>query len=65
MEAGIREVCVITMPRETERFRKLLGDGRQLGIAIEYREQKEPRGIAEAFIIGASFIGREPITLIL
>jgi glucose-1-phosphate thymidylyltransferase len=65
MEAGIREVCVITMPRETERFRGLLGTGNKWGIIIEYFEQDEPRGIAEAFLIAQSFIEKEPMALIL
>jgi len=65
MEAGIREVCIITMPHEAERFIRLFGDGKRLGMRIEYRKQPEPRGIAEAFIIGKSFIGRDAVTLIL
>jgi len=65
MEAGIREICIITMPHETERFIRLFGDGRQWGMHIEYRKQPEPKGIAEAFILGKSFIGRDAVTLIL
>ncbi len=65
MEAGIREVCIITMPHETERFIKLFGDGRELGMRIEYRKQPEPKGLPDAFVIAESFIDREPVTLIL
>src|SRR5436190_17663382 len=53
------------MPEETERFLKLFGDGRELGMRIEYRKQPEPRGLPDAFVICADFIGRETVTLIL
>jgi glucose-1-phosphate thymidylyltransferase len=65
MLSGIREYLVITTPRDIESFRALLGDGRQWGISIDYASQPRPEGIAQAFIIGARFIGRSPITLIL
>jgi len=65
MEAGIREVCIITTGRESGRFCQLLGKGFQWGIEIQYREQDEPRGIAEAFQIAESFIAKEPVALIL
>jgi glucose-1-phosphate thymidylyltransferase len=64
MLSGIREYLVTT-PRDIESFRTLLGDGRQWGISIDYATQARPEGIAQAFIIGAPFIGRSPITLIL
>jgi len=63
--AGIRDILVITTPHEQEGFRRLLKDGRWLGINISYATQGSPRGIAEAFIIGADFIGRDRVALIL
>jgi glucose-1-phosphate thymidylyltransferase len=65
MLSGIREYLVITTPRDIESFRALLGDGRQWGISIDYASQARPEGIAQAFIIGARFIGRAPVSLIL
>lgn len=65
MEAGIREVCVITMPADAQRFHGLLGTGKKWGMNIDYCEQDEPRGLAEAFIIAAVFIGEQPVALIL
>jgi len=62
---GIREICLITTPEESPRFRQLLGDGSRWGIRLEYREQPKPEGIAQAFIIAADFIGDGPVTLIL
>ena len=63
--SGIREFCLISTPQDLPRFRQLLGDGSQWGIVIEYREQAKPEGIAQAFLIAASFIGQDPVTLIL
>ena len=63
--SGIREFCLISTPQDLPRFQHLLGDGAQWGIFIEYREQIRPEGIAQAFLIAASFIGRDPVTLIL
>lgn len=65
MEAGIREICIITMPKEAERFHGLLGTGEKWDLDICYAEQAEPRGLAEAFIIGEDFIGSDPVALIL
>jgi glucose-1-phosphate thymidylyltransferase len=63
--AGIREVLVITRPEDRADFEKLLQDGRQFGINIVYAEQAKPSGIAEAFIIGKEFIGKDSVCLIL
>lgn len=65
MQAGLKEILVITAEREKENFERLLGDGSQFGIEIKYAVQKEPRGIAEAFIIGEDFINGEDVMLIL
>jgi glucose-1-phosphate thymidylyltransferase len=65
IEAGIREVCLISTPQDLPRFRQLLGDGSAWGLEIQYREQPRPEGIAQAFIIAESFIGADSVTLIL
>jgi glucose-1-phosphate thymidylyltransferase len=65
IEAGIREVCLISTPQDLPRFRQLLGDGTAWGLSIEYREQAKPEGIAQAFLIAESFIGPDAVTLIL
>ena len=65
MLAGIREILIISTPEELPRFKKLLGTGEQLGLKIEYKEQAEPRGIADAFIVGKDFIGTDSVCLIL
>lgn len=63
--AGIREILVITTPDDRAQFERLLGDGSRLGLRIEFAAQEKPAGIAEAFIIGADFIGDDPVALIL
>jgi glucose-1-phosphate thymidylyltransferase len=63
--AGIREVLVVTTPEDQSQFRRLLGDGSQWGLSVSYAAQPRPEGIAQAFIIGADFIGDEPVALIL
>jgi glucose-1-phosphate thymidylyltransferase len=65
IEGGIREFCLISTPHDLPRFRQLLGDGTQWGLSIEYREQAKPEGIAQAFLIADSFVGSDPVTLIL
>ena len=65
MVAGIREVLVITTPEDADQFRRLLGDGRHWGIEISYAVQPEPKGLAQAFTIGADFIGAEKVSLVL
>lgn len=62
---GIREILIISTPRDLPAIKALLGDGRELGLSIDYAEQPTPGGIAEAFMIGKDFIGGESVTLIL
>jgi glucose-1-phosphate thymidylyltransferase len=65
VSAGIREILVITTPEDQPHFQRLLGDGSQLGLTLSYAVQPHPEGIAQAFVIGADFVGDEPIALIL
>ena len=65
IEGGIREFCLISTPQDLPRFRQLLGDGSGWGLKIEYREQAKAEGIAQAFLIAESFIGKDCVTLIL
>ena len=65
MLAGIREILVISTPTDLPRFKELLGDGHDLGLELSYAKQERPEGLAQAFIIGADFIGRDPAALVL
>src|SRR5947207_8630036 len=65
MLAGIREILVISTPRDLPMIENLLGDGSQIGLTLSYKVQPEPKGIAQAFTIGADFIANDPVCLIL
>jgi len=65
IEGGVKELCLISTPHDLPRFKQLLGDGSRFGITIDYREQEKPAGIAQAFLIAESFIGKDSVTLIL
>ncbi len=65
MMAGIKEILIITTPEDTEQFQRLLGDGQQWGVQISYTVQEVPNGLAQAFVLGADFIGTESVALVL
>src|SRR5574344_2056615 len=65
MLAGIKEILIISTPRDLPMYKDLLGDGSDLGISFTYKEQAQPKGLAEAFIIGEDFIGEDNVCLIL
>ena len=65
MQAGIKDILIITTPNDQEQFQRLLGDGSQWGVSLTYTIQKEPRGLADAFIVGADFIGEDKVSMIL
>ncbi|MBM7480377.1 glucose-1-phosphate thymidylyltransferase RfbA [Oerskovia jenensis] len=63
--AGIKDILIITTPHDADQFRRLLGDGSQFGVSIEYTVQAEPNGLAQAFVLGADFIGNDSAALVL
>lgn len=65
MMAGIRDILIISTPQDLPRFRELLGDGNNLGLSLTYKVQETPRGLADAFIVGEDFIGKDRVCLIL
>lgn len=65
MQAGIRDILVISTPEDLPAFQRILGDGSQWGLSLSYAEQPRPDGLAQAFLIGADFIGDDPVTLVL
>ena len=65
MLAGIRDVLIISTPRDLPVFEELFGDGSQLGMNFSYAVQEHPRGLADAFLIGEEFIGNDPVALVL
>ncbi|HPI55436.1 MAG TPA: glucose-1-phosphate thymidylyltransferase RfbA [Chitinophagaceae bacterium] len=65
MMAGIREILIITTPEDNEQFKRLLGDGSEIGCEISYAVQEVPNGLAQAFVIGESFIGKDKVALVL
>ncbi len=65
MLAGVRDILIISTPDDLTQFQRLLGDGSALGLRVDYAEQAEPRGLAEAFVIGADHIGDDSVALVL
>ena len=65
MQAGIKDILIITTPNDQDQFKRLLGDGSQWGISLSYTTQETPRGLADAFIVGADFIGNDNVAMIL
>jgi glucose-1-phosphate thymidylyltransferase len=65
MYAGIRDILLITTPQDQQLFQRLLGDGSDLGLRFEYAQQDKPRGLADAFIVGADFVKQDPVALVL
>jgi glucose-1-phosphate thymidylyltransferase len=65
INAGIKDILIISTPHDLPRFERLLGDGSQLGLRLSYQEQAEPRGLADAFIVGEQFIGSDKVAMIL
>ena len=65
MEAGIREILIISTPQDTPRFQELLGDGKAFGLNLKYAVQASPDGLAQAFLIGADFIGNDTVAMVL
>src|SRR5688500_18710761 len=63
--AGIRDILVITTPHDADQFERLLGDGSQFGVSISYTTQPSPDGLAQAFVLGAEFIGNDSVALVL
>lgn len=65
MLAGIRDILIITTPEDAENYRRVLGDGERFGVSFSYAQQPRPEGLAQAFVIGAPFIGDDPVCLVL